>query len=85
MITRFGFKDVENFIKFIKKINFEGKNVICLGECNGNTIKRKSDKKTRKLKNILSEVKPNIEIHKMRFSHWRNTFRNDWTKCYRMH
>ena len=30
----------------------------------GNTIKSKSDKKTRKFENILSEVKSNIEIHK---------------------
>ena len=66
LITRFGFKDVEKFLsKLIKKINFEGKNVIwSCDPMHGNTIKSKSDKKTRKFENILSEVKSNIEIHK---------------------
>ena len=66
LITRFGFKDVEKFLsKLIKKINYEGKNVIwSCDPMHGNTIKSKSDKKTRKFENILSEVKSNIEIHK---------------------
>ena len=66
LITRFGFRDVEKFLsKLIKKINFEGKNVIwSCDPMHGNTIKSKSDKKTRKFENILSEVKSNIEIHK---------------------
>ena len=66
LITRFGFKDVEKFLsKLIKKINYEGKNVIwSCDPMHGNTIKSKFDKKTRKFENILSEVKSNIEIHK---------------------
>ena len=66
LITRFGFKDVEKFLsKLIKKINYEGKSVIwSCDPMHGNTIKSKSDKKTRKFENILSEVKSNIEIHK---------------------
>ena len=66
LICRMGSEKVfDHLPKLIKKIQFEGKNVIwCCDPMHGNTIKASNGYKTRKVSQILSEVDNFFNVHK---------------------
>ena len=65
LICRMGKAEVENYLPgLIKVIKSEGKNVIwCCDPMHGNTIKASNGFKTRKVSDILEEVKSFFNIH----------------------
>ncbi len=65
LIVRMGAKNIENYLpKLIKKIRIEGRSVVWVSDpMHGNTLKASNGYKTRKLDDIILEVKNFFSCH----------------------